>query len=66
MTVREQMRAAYLASGKSQMRIAQESGVHHRTVYKMLKGDNVTVANLFAVACVLNIEAIQVPTRPTS
>lgn len=62
MTVREQMREAYLASGKTHLQIGQEAGVHTNTVINILRGRNVTMANLFAVACVLKIEAISVPT----
>lgn len=59
MTVREQLRQAYVESGMSMVKIARLSGVSENTIGNMLRGRNVTFANLLAVAKVLNIEAIR-------
>lgn len=60
-TVREQLRAAYLQSGRTLVDISTESGVSERTIRHMLCGRNVEAGNLFAVASTLRIEAIRVP-----
>ena len=60
MTVREQIREAYLQSGLTIAEIAGRSGVAENTILRVMKGRNVTVANLFAVASVLRVEAIRV------
>jgi len=61
MTIREQMRAAYLRSNLTVTDIAAASGVSERTILHIFSGRNVTAANLFAVASVLNVRAIDVP-----
>ena len=61
MTVREQMRTAYLRSGKTLVEIAVEAGVSENTILNVFRGRNVTSANLFALASALHIEAISVP-----
>ncbi len=61
MTVREQLRAAYVSSNLTVTDIAVASGVSESTVLNIFKGRNVTVDNLFAVAGVLGVRAIDVP-----
>jgi len=61
MTVREQLRDAYLSSGRTMDDLSHASGVSKRTILHMFCGRNVTTANLFALACVLRIESIRVP-----
>ncbi len=61
MTIREQMRSAYLRSNLTVVDIAAASGVSERTIRNILRGQNVSAENLFAVACVLNVRAIDVP-----
>lgn len=64
MTVYEQIRAAYLASGLSVAYIAAESGVSESTTRNLLiRGCNVGADNLFAIAAVVGLQAIAVPTR---
>ena len=63
MTVREQIRAAYLASGMTITQIAVEAGVSEGTVVNVMRGRNVTVGNLFAVAAVLRVGSIDVEAR---
>ena len=58
MTVREQLRAAYLASGMTQEEIAHKAGVSQKTLWNTLRGRNVDSENLFAVAKVLKVEAL--------
>ena len=60
-TVREQLRAAYLQSGRTLVDISVESGVSENTILNAFRGRNVTSANLFALASTLRIEAIRVP-----
>lgn len=59
MTVREQIRQAYSESGMTLVKVARLSGVSENTIGNIMRGRNVTYANLFAVAKVLNIEAIR-------
>lgn len=61
MTVREQLRAAYLASGLTQEEIAYRAGVSQKTLVNILGGRNAEADNLLAVARALRIEAIIVP-----
>jgi len=60
MTVQEQLRQAYVESGMTMVKIARLSGVSENTIGNIFRGRNATYANLFAVAKVLNIEAIQI------
>lgn len=60
MTIREQLRAAYLASGLTQEEIAHRAGVSQKTLWNTLSGRNVEAENLFAVAKVLRIESLTV------
>jgi transcriptional regulator with XRE-family HTH domain len=61
MTIREQMRAAYLRSNLTVTDIAAASGVSESTILNIFRGRNVTAGSLFAVASVLNVRAIDVP-----
>lgn len=61
MTVREQLREAYLRSPLTIVDIAAASGVSESTILNIFRGRNVTAGNLFAVACVLKVRAIDVP-----
>ncbi len=61
MTIREQMRAAYIKSNLTITDISVASGVSENTVLNILRGRNVTAGNLFAVASVLDVRAIDVP-----
>lgn len=64
MTVREQLHAAYVVSGMTMPQIAILAGCHENTVARAIStGGNVTSENLFAIAAVLNIEAIRIPRR---
>ena len=65
-TVREQLRTAYLASGRTLVDISVESGVSQSTILNIFRGRNVTVENLFAVACALGVRAVDVPSRELS
>ena len=66
MTVREQVRAAYLASGLSQEEIAHRAGVSPKTLWNILSGRNADTENLFAVCVVLGLSALHVPRREQS
>ena len=63
MTIREQLRAAYLASGLTMTEISVASGVSENTILNIFRGRNVTAGNLFAVASVLRVRAIDVPSQ---
>jgi transcriptional regulator with XRE-family HTH domain len=60
-TIREQIRAAYLASGLSQEEIAFRAGVSSKTLWNILSGRNAASENLFAVCVVLGLTEIHVP-----
>lgn len=66
MTVREQLRSAYLQSALTITDIAVASGVSESTIMNMFRGRNVTADNLFAVASVLRVRAIAVPDQQAS
>ena len=59
MSVHEQIRAAYRASGLSQEEIAHRSGVSRKTLHNLLTGRNVELQNLMAVAQVLGVSSLQ-------
>lgn len=61
MTVRDQIRAAYLASGLTQGQIAARAGLSEGTVLNVLRGRNVTSEALIAVAVVLEVEVLHLP-----
>jgi transcriptional regulator with XRE-family HTH domain len=61
MTVRDQIRAAYLASGLTQGQIAARAGLSESTVLNVMRGRNVTVDVLVAVAVVLGVESLCLP-----
>ncbi len=61
MTIREQMRDAYLRSNLTITDIAVASGVSESTILNIFRGRNVTAGSLFAVASVLDVQAIDVP-----
>lgn len=63
MTVREQLRQAYVESGRTITQIATDAGVSENTVLNIFRGRNVTAGSLFAVASVLQIRAISVEVR---
>ena len=58
--IADQMRRAYMRSGLTQEEIAARAGVSENTVHGLLRGRNVTVANLAAVAEVLGVQTVQV------
>jgi transcriptional regulator with XRE-family HTH domain len=60
MTIREQVRAAYLASGLTQEEIAFRAGVSSKTLWNILSGRNADSENLFAVCVVLGLTSIHV------
>lgn len=64
MTVREQLRTAYLASGLTQEEIAFRAGVSSKTLYNALSGRNVETENLFAVCAVLGVSSLVIPQSP--
>lgn len=64
MTIREQLRAAYLASGLTQEEIAHRSGVSQKTLWNILSGRNAESASLFSVCVVLGVQSIVVPQQP--
>ena len=64
MTVREQLRDAYLRSGLTQTEIAVRAGVHENTVYRILAGQNTRADALLAVAMTLRIDAIHLAAPP--
>ena len=61
MTVREQLREAYLRSGMSAVDICEEAGVGRRTFFHALAGRPVHSQNLFAICSVLRIDVLHVP-----
>lgn len=61
MTVRDQIRAAYVASGLTQGQIAARAGLSESTVLNVMRGRNVTSEALIAVAVVLGVEQLQLP-----
>ena len=64
MTIREQLRAAYLASGLTQEEIAHRSGVSQKTLWNILSGRNAESASLFSVCVVLGVQSITIPQQP--
>lgn len=62
-TVREQVRQAYLESGWTIARITAESGVSENTILNIFRGRNVTTENLFAVCCALGVKTLDVPNK---
>lgn len=64
MTLYDQIRSAYLASGMTIADIADASGCHENTVGRALRSRNVTVDNLVAIAMALGIQTITLPPRP--
>lgn len=64
MTVHEQLYAAYKASGLTVASIAAEAGVSDNTIRRFLyHGRNVNVETVMAIACVLEVRAVEVPRR---
>ena len=63
MTIREQLRAAYLASGLTQEEIAHRSGVSQKTLWNILSGRNAESASLFSVCVVLGVQSLSVPSQ---
>jgi predicted transcriptional regulator len=61
MTVREQLRDAYLRSGMTAIDICEEAGVGRRTLFNALAGRPVRSENLFAICTVLRMDVIRVP-----
>jgi transcriptional regulator with XRE-family HTH domain len=66
MTIREQLRAAYLTSGLTVTEISVAAGVSENTILNIFRGRNVTASNLFAVASVLRVRALDVPQQQMS
>lgn len=64
MTVREQIRAAYLRSGLTQGQVAARAGVSESTVLNVLRGRNVTIETLLAVAMVVEVEQLTLHPPP--
>lgn len=63
MTVHEQVRAAYRASGLTQEEIAHRAGVSAKTLWNILAGRNADTENLLAVCVVLGVSSLTVPQR---
>lgn len=64
MTVRDQLYAAYKTSGLTVAYIAAQSGVSENTVRNILyRGRNVSIETAMAIACVLDVRAVEVPRR---
>ncbi len=61
MTVREQLRDAYLRDGRPAVDICEEAGVGRRTFFNALRGLPVRSENLFALCTVLNIDVLYIP-----
>ena len=66
MTVREQLRDAYLRSGMTAVDICEEAGVGRRTFFNALRGLPVRSENLFAICTVLRMDVLRVPPPPDS
>lgn len=66
MTVREQLRLAYVRSGRTLVDISAESGVSESTILNIFRGRNVTASNLFAVCSALGVRHVEVPYREMS
>lgn len=60
MTVREQLRAAYLASDRAAIDICVEAGVSRATFFNALSGRPVCSHNLMALCAALRIESLVV------
>lgn len=63
MTIREQIRLAYRQSGMTQAQIAARAGVSESTVLNILRGRNVSLDTLIAVAGALSLTTLELPTR---
>lgn len=66
LTMREELRAAYKASGLTQAHIAARAGVHENAVYRVVSTNrNVTIDVLVAVAQVLGVRSLTIPDNHT-
>lgn len=65
MTVHQQLRAAYLASGRTMADIGAEAGCSENTVLRIVgpRPQNASMENLIAVAMVLRVDTLRVPAR---
>lgn len=61
MTVPDQIRAAYRASGLTQEEIAYRAGVSSKTLWNILAGRNTEAENLYAVCAVLGVSSLTIP-----
>ncbi len=66
MTIREQLRAAYLTSGLTAIDICTEAGVSRATFFNALSGRPVCSDNLFALCAVLRVSSLAVPMRESN
>ncbi len=66
MTIREQLRAAYLDSGLTAIDICTEAGVSRATFFNALSGRPVCSDNLFALCAVLRVSSLAVPMRESN
>jgi len=66
MTIREQLRAAYLASDRPAIDICTEAGVSRATFFNAMSGRPVLTSSLFALCAVLRVSSISVPMRESS
>jgi hypothetical protein len=66
MTIREQLRAAYLIDGRAAVDICAEAGVSRATFFNALSGRPVLTNNLFALCAALRVSSLDVPARESN